>query len=150
MKIYIDADACPQVIKNIVYRAAARTKVELILVANAYFQYPKANNIKFVQVGKGFDVADSYIVQQVQLNDIVITADVPLAALVIDKGACALNPRGEFYDKESIKQKLAIRNLMTELRESGQISSRTAPFDQRAQQAFANALDKYLTKMQNK
>jgi uncharacterized protein YaiI (UPF0178 family) len=146
VKLYIDADACPQVIKTIVYRAAARTKRELILVANSPFNFPKAPNIKFVLVGKGFDVADNYIVQQVEAGDLVITADIPLAAGVIEKGGYALNPRGEFYDPENIKHKLAVRNLMTDLRSIGEISGGPRPFGQREQQDFANALDRFLAK----
>lgn len=146
IKLYIDADACPQIIKTIVYRAATRTKIELILVANSPFNFPKAPNIKFVLVGKGFDVADNYIVQQVNAGDLVITADIPLAAGVIEKGAYALNPRGEFYDAENIKHKLAVRNLMTDLRSLGEISGGPSPFGQREQQDFANALDRFLTR----
>ena len=145
-KIYLDADVCPQIIKTIVYRAATRTKIELILVANSPFNFPKAPNIKFVLVGKGFDVADNYIVQQVNAGDLVITADIPLAAGVIENGAYALNPRGEFYDAENIKHKLAVRNLMTDLRNIGEISGGPNPFGQREQQDFANALDRFLTK----
>jgi uncharacterized protein len=146
IKIWIDADACPQIIKQIVYRAAARTKIDLVLVANMMFHYPKAPNIKFVLVGKGFDVADHYIIEQVAVNDLVITADIPLASGVIEKGAYALNPRGEFYDRENIKQKLAVRNLMTDLRERKEISGGPSAFGSREQQAFANALDRFLTK----
>lgn len=142
----MDADACPSVIKNIIYRAAARTKLSLILVANSAFNFPKASNVRFVLVGKGFDVADNYIVQEVNLGDLVITGDIPLAAGVIEKGGYALNPRGEFYDLENIKHKLAVRNLMTDLRDIGQISGGPSPFGQREQQAFANALDRFLAK----
>lgn len=149
-KIWIDADACPQIIKQILYRAAVRTKIELVLVANMIFNYPKAPNIKFILVGKGFDVADNYIVQGVMPNDLVITADIPLAAGVIEKGAYALNPRGKFYDRENIKQNLAVRNLMTDLRDRGEISGGPSAFGAREQQAFANALDRFLAKQKNR
>lgn len=146
IKVWIDADACPQIIKQIIYRAVARTKMNLVLVANRMFHYPKAPNIKFVQVGQGFDIADHYIVEQVATNDLVITADIPLAAAVIEKKAYALNPRGEFYDRENIKQKLAVRNLMADLRDRKEISGGPSAFGAREQQAFANALDRFLTK----
>lgn len=146
MKIWVDADACPQIIKQILYRAADRTKTKVVLVANMMFAYPKAPHIQFVLVEKGFDVADRYIAQGVVMNDLVITADIPLAAAVIEKSAYALNPRGEFYDRENIKQKLAVRNLMTDLRDRGEISGGPRAFGPREQQAFANALDRFLTK----
>lgn len=149
-KILIDADACPQTIKEILYRAAKRLSVPLFVVANQRFTIPVANNIKFVQVAKGFDEADRYITSVSEVDDLIITADIPLAAAVIEKGAYALNPRGEFYSADNIKQILAVRNLMHELRNTGQITGGPAGMKARDQQAFANALDNYLNKKLNK
>jgi uncharacterized protein YaiI (UPF0178 family) len=146
MKIVVDADACPQVIKEILYRAAKRLKIPLTLVANQPLRIPLAPNIKFVLVGRGFDIADKYIVSIIAPGDLVITADIPLASEVVDKQAFALNPRGEFYTSENVKQKLATRNLMEALRGMGRISGGPAPFDRQDQQAFANALDTFLAK----
>ncbi len=144
LKIWIDADACPNVIKDILFRAAERKQVNLILVANQFISAPPSLFIKSVQVSKGFDVADNYIVQQCQPNDLVITADIPLAAEVVAKQAYALNPRGELYTKENIKEHLAMRDFMTSLRDTGQVSGGPAAFGQKDKQAFANALDRFL------
>lgn len=146
MKILVDADACPLVIKEILYRAAKRLQIALWLVANQPLTVPRAPNIKFILVGSGFDVADNYIVQQVEPGDLVISADIPLVAEVIEKKGFALNPRGEFYTEENVRQKLATRNLMQELRSLGKISGGPPPLGQREQQAFANALDRFLNK----
>ena len=112
MHIWVDADACPNVIKDILFRAAERTHTSITLVANQHIQKPPSKYIKAVKVGQGFDVADNYIVQQLNESDLVITADIPLAAEVIEKGAHALNPRGELYDRDNIKQRLTMRNFM--------------------------------------
>jgi len=146
MKIVVDADACPQVIKEILYRAAKRLNILLTLVANQPLTIPRAPNIKFVLVERGFDIADKYIVSIIEPGDLVITADIPLASETVDKQAFALNPRGEFYTSENVKQKLATRNLMEELRGMGRISGGPAPLGRQDQQAFANALDKFLAK----
>jgi uncharacterized protein YaiI (UPF0178 family) len=143
MKIWIDADACPNIIKDILFRAAERRQLQLILVANRLMATPPSQFIKAVQVAGGFDVADSYIVQQCQANDLVITADVPLAAEVVAKQAFALNPRGELYTHENIREHLAMRNFMTELRDAGQASGGPSALGQRDKQAFANALDRF-------
>ena len=116
MQIWVDADACPSVIKDILFRAATRAHVSLTLVANQLLRTPPSPYIKAIQVSSGFDVADSKIVQQLQPGDLVITADIPLAALVIEKGGHALNPRGEFYTTENIRERLTMRNFMDELR----------------------------------
>lgn len=146
IQIWVDADACPNVIKDILFRAVERKKLALTLVANRYVAAPPSPFIKAVQVANGFDVADNYIVQQCQANDLVITSDIPLAAEVVAKHAFALNPRGELYTKENIKEHLAMRNFMTELRDTGQISGGPPAFGQRDKQAFANALDRLLEK----
>lgn len=145
LKIWIDADACPNIIKDILFRAAERRQLPLVLVANKVIATPPSLFIKAVQVAKGFDVADNYIVQQCQANDLVITADIPLAAEVVAKQAYALNPRGELYTKENIKEHLAMRDFMTGLRDTGQVASGgPAALGQRDKQAFANALDRFL------
>lgn len=142
--IWVDADACPNVIKEILFRAANRAKIQLILVANQYIQIPKSAFIKNMRVEKGFDVADDRIVELCRPGDLVVTADIPLADGVVKKGAVALNPRGELYTEENIAQRLSMRNLMEELRSTGEISGGPASFNQSDRQNFANELDKYL------
>ena len=144
LQIWIDADACPNVIKDILFRAAESRQMPLVLVANRLIATPPSLFIKAVQVAGGFDVADSYIVQQCQANDLVITADIPLAAEVVAKHAFALNPRGELYTLENIKEHLAMRDFMTGLRDTGQVTGGPSAFGQRDKQAFANALDRFL------
>ena len=146
MKIWVDADACPNAVKEILYRATQRTKVPLILVANQPIKVPVSKNIRMIQVETGFDIADNYIASHTEPGDLVITADIPLAATIVDSGAHALNPRGEEYTKENIKQRLQMRNFMEEMRNIGQASGGNAPFDAQDKQAFANALDRWLTK----
>lgn len=146
MKIWVDADACPNVIKEMLYRAANRTETPLILVANQFLNVPPSPFISSVQVSAGFDVADNYIAQQVEKNDIVITADIPLAADIVAKQAWGINPRGELYTEQNIKQRLTMRNFMEEMRNTGQASGGPPPFDNRDKQAFANTLDKLLAK----
>lgn len=147
MTIWVDADACPVVIKEILFRAAERKSIELILVANHYLKTPPSKVISFMQVNSGFDVADDEIVKRLKPNDLVITADIPLAAEVVDKQCIALNPRGELYTKENIKQKLNMRDFMDTLRSSGVQTGGVAPISQSDRQAFANNLDKWLTKL---
>ena len=147
MKIYVDADACPKVIKEILFKAAIRTQCELILVANQPLTVPRHLLIKTVQVEHGFDVADNYIADKVECTDLVITADIPLADQVIDKQAVALNPRGALYTKENIKQRLSMRNFMDQLRGSGINTGGPKALNQTDIQKFANALDRHLTKM---
>lgn len=144
MKIWVDADACPVVIKEILFRAAERTKTETILVANKLLRVPPSPFIWALQVPAGFDVADNKIVQDMSINDLVITADIPLAAQVIAKGGHALNPRGEFYSTSNIQERLAMRNFMEELRGSGVDISGPASFSQSDRQAFAAELDRFL------
>ena len=142
--IWVDADACPNVIKDILFRTAERRKLALVLVANRFVASPPSPFIKAVQVANGFDVADNYIVQHCNTSDLIITADIPLAAEVVAKKAFALNPRGELYTPENIKEQLAMRDFMTGLRDTGQVSGGPSAFGQRDKQAFANALDRFL------
>ncbi len=146
MYIWIDADACPKAIKAILFRAANRIPIKIILVANQFLATPASDYITTVQVAAGFDVADQYIMQQVRFGDIVITADLPLADGVVAQGAIALNPRGELYTKENIKQRLAIRNLNAELRSSGMAIGGPASLTNKDIQAFANSLDRLLNR----
>lgn len=150
MNIWVDADACPVVIKEILYRAANREKVTTTLVANQYLTVPKSPFIKFLQVQQGFDVADNEIVRRCSSGDLVITADIPLASEVIDKNAHALNPRGELYTTENIKSRLNIRDFMDTMRASGIESSGPPPLNQKDRQQFANNLDKLLNQAAQK
>jgi len=146
MQIWVDADACPQVIKEILYRAADRAQVLTTLVANTPLRTPASDFIRTVRVAKGFDVADDRIVEQVQAGDLVITADIPLAAASIERGAHALDPRGELYSEDNVRERLAIRNLMQALRSSGELVDGPAPFGPRERRLFANHLDRLLTR----
>lgn len=145
LQIWVDADACPRVIKEILYRAAERVKLPLILVANQPLRTPPSRYIRSVQVGSGFDVADDYIVQQLNPGDLLITADIPLAAEAIEKGAVPINPRGELYTPENIRQRLTMRDFMDQMRASGIDTGGPASFSQADRQAFANQLDRLLT-----
>ncbi len=145
MHIWVDADACPKVIKDILFRAAERVGVPMTLVANQPLRTPPSRLIKSVQVGAGFDVADNYIVQRLQAGDLVITADIPLAAEVIEKGGRAINPRGELYTTENIRQRLAMRDFMDQMRASGVDTGGPPSFNHGDRQAFANQLDRLLT-----
>ena len=146
MKIWVDADACPVVIKEILFRAAERTKITTTLVANQFLRTPASPYIKTITVPSGFDVADSRIVQECEIGDLVITADIPLAALVVAKGGHALNPRGELYTEANIKERLAMRNLMDELRGNGLGIGGPAAFNLGDRQVFAAALDEIMAK----
>ncbi|MEM9004468.1 MAG: YaiI/YqxD family protein [Cyanobacteria bacterium P01_F01_bin.86] len=146
MQIWVDADACPKVIKEILFRAARRVEVKTTLVANQELQVPASSYIDAVQVKAGLDIADNYIVQHLHAQDLVITADIPLAAAAIAKGGYALNPRGEFYDEVNIRQRLSLRDFMDELRNSGVETGGPPPFSQRDREAFANQLDRFLVK----
>lgn len=148
MKIWVDADACPVVIKEMLYRAANRTKITTLFVANTYLRLPASPYIQRLEVAKGFDVADNKIVQELAPNDLVITADIPLAALVIAKGGYALNPRGELYTTANMAERLSMRNLMEELRANGIEASGPASFNNADKQLFAAQLDKFLANMQ--
>lgn len=146
MQIWVDADACPGVIKEILYRAADRQRLRLILVANQWLRVPPSPWISAVQVERGFDVADRHIAAAVQAGDLVVTADIPLAAAIVDKDAHALNPRGELYGKENIRELLDLRNFMDTLRGTGVETGGPPAFGQADRQNFANALDRFLAK----
>jgi len=149
MTIWIDADAAPNAIKEVVFRAAERLQILTVLVANQFIRTPPSKVIKSIQVPAGFDVADNTIVEKLEPGDLVITADIPLADEVITKGGAALNPRGMLYTKENIKDRLSRRDMMEELRSSGPllegVSGGPKPLDKKDVQSFANALDRYLT-----
>ena len=146
MKIWVDADACPVVIKEILFRAAERTGVQLTLVANQPVRIPPSRHIKFIQVTAGFDVADDEIVKRLDTGDLVITADIPLAAEAIEKGASALNPRGELYSIDNIRARLNMRDFMDTLRSSGIDTGGPPALGQADRQSFANQLDRILTR----
>lgn len=145
MKIWCDADACPVVIKDILFKAANRTTTHLTLVANQPVHTPASPYIKSLRVSAGFDVADNEIVKRLNSGDLVITSDIPLAAEVIEKGAVALSPRGELYTAENIRTRLNMRDFMDTLRSSGINTGGPPPLNQSDRQAFANQLDRFLT-----
>ena len=144
MQIWVDADACPKAVKDILFRAATRTETTITLVANQYLQIPPSRHVKFLQVKSGFDVADNEIVKRLNAGDLVITSDIPLASEVIGKGGHALNPRGERYTPDNIKERLNIRDFMDTLRASGIDTGGPAALNSRDVQAFANQLDRFL------
>ncbi|MGD2082645.1 MAG: YaiI/YqxD family protein [Chromatiales bacterium] len=146
MRIWVDADACPGVIKDILFRAADRVQVDLTLVANQAVRVPRSRYIRAIQVPAGFDVADNRIVRELQAGDLVVTADIPLAAEVVDKGGVALNPRGELYTVENVRERLAMRNLMEELRSTGVVSGGPPTLSKTDRQNFANQLDRLLAR----
>jgi uncharacterized protein YaiI (UPF0178 family) len=150
MQIWVDADACPKAIKEILFRVAQRTSLLTTLVANQYLTIPPSPYIKMLQVKSGYDVADNEIVKCLIAGDLVITGDIPLAYEVIEKGGHALNPRGEFYSKETIKERLTMRDFMENLRSSGIQTGGPAPLNARDIQAFANQLDSFLAKQLKK
>lgn len=144
MTIWVDADACPAVIREILFRAAERTQTPMNLVANTYVKTPPSRVIKFLQVPQGFDVADNEIARRADPADLVITADIPLAAEIVGKGAVALNPRGERYTADNVRQRLNMRDFMDTMRASGVQTGGPPPLSQSDRQKFANELDKYL------
>jgi uncharacterized protein YaiI (UPF0178 family) len=146
MEIWVDADACPAVIKDILFRVADRVQLNVTLVANQLIRVPGSRFIRALQVPAGADAADAEIVARVQPGDIVVTGDIPLAALVLDKGGMPLNPRGEWYTRDTIAQQLTMRAFMDELRSSGVDTGGPAPFGQADRQNFANQLDRHLNK----
>jgi uncharacterized protein len=145
MQIWVDADACPKVIKDLLFRAADRWGIALTLVANRPLRTPPLPHIQVLQVPAGFDVADRTIAQRVRAGDLVVTADLPLAAQVIARGGHALNPRGTLYTPENMPEHLTMRHVMDELRQSGVDTGGPSPFSPRDRQAFANQLDRVLT-----
>ncbi|TCT21922.1 YaiI/YqxD family protein [Thiobaca trueperi] len=146
MRIWVDADACPRVIRDILFRAAERVGVAITLVANQPMSLPPSRLIRSIQVAPGFDVADNEIVKRLEPGDLVITADIPLAAEVIAKDAHALNPRGQLYTRENIRERLNMRDFMETLRSTGVNTGGPATLGERDRQAFANALDAFLTR----
>ena len=146
MRIWIDADACPNMIKEIIFRASTRTNIPVVLVANAPIRVPVSPLISIIQVKKEFDEADFYIVKELKPGDLVITADIPLADAVISKKAIALNPRGELYEPDTIKERLVTRDLMAELRDFGVNIKGPKSLGPKDRQAFANKLDQILTR----
>jgi uncharacterized protein YaiI (UPF0178 family) len=148
MKIWVDADACPGVIKEILFRAAERTGIEVILVANQVIKVPRSRYIRSLQVPSGFDVADNEIVKQTTAGDLVVTADIPLAAEVIAKGGHALNPRGELYTTDTIRARLNIRDFMDTMRASGIHTGGPAALNQGDRKTFADSLDRLLSSYQ--
>ncbi len=146
MHIWVDADACPNIIKDVLFKTVMRREIKMTLVANSYLSVPTSPLIDTIQVSAGFDVADDEIARLVQPGDLVITADIPLANAIVDKGATGLNPRGEMYTEENVKGLLRMRNLMEELRSGGMVSGGPAPLGPKDKQDFNNALDRFLTK----
>lgn len=148
MKIWVDADACPVVIKEILFRAAERKKIQITLVANHQIRVPPSRYIHFLQVPAGFDMADNEIVKRLEKGDLVVTGDIPLASEVIDKAGLALNPRGEMYTVENIKQRLNMRDFMETMRSSGvEVGGGPPPLNQKDRQNFANHLDRLLVRV---
>jgi len=146
IKIWVDADACPKVIKEILYRVADRVCVQVNLVANQFLQVPSSRYVRSIQVAAGFDIADNYIVQQAKAGDLVITADIPLAAEAVASGCLALSPRGDLYTAENVRQRLGMRDFMDTLRSSGIDTGGPATFSKADRHAFASQLDRLLAK----
>ena len=145
--IWVDADACPKPIKALVFRASDRLHIPVFLIANGFLQNPPHPHVSVVQVSKGFDVADNVILERMNPGDLVVTQDVPLASEVVEAGGLAVNPRGTWYDKESVKAYLRRRNEREEMREAGMISGGPAPFSAKDTQQFARAFDQFLARL---
>ena len=150
MKIWIDADACPKVIKEVVFKISSRDQIEVCLVANSSMFIPSSPLIHLVKVSQGSDEADKYIVDHVDESDLVITADIPLADLIVKKGALAINPRGELYSEENISERLSMRDFMKELRDSGMQTGGPEIFSLKDKELFTNSLHRILTKLKKK
>ena len=150
MKIWVDGDACPVPVKAVLFRAAERTQIPLTLVANHRISIPALKLIRFLQVPQGFDMADNEIVKRTHSGDLVITADIPLAAELIEKEVQVLNPRGELYTKENIRARLRVRDMMDAVRSTGIQTGGPKPLGPKEQQAFANQLDRILTRYMRK
>jgi uncharacterized protein YaiI (UPF0178 family) len=146
MKIWVDADACPNPIKEIVFRAAERRELPALLIANQPVRVPPSRHIKAIQVSGGFDVADDYIVEHADAGDLAITADIPLAALLVEKSIFVIDPRGQEYDEENVRERLAVRDFMDSLRGANVETGGAAPYGAREKQAFAASLDRLLTR----
>lgn len=150
MKIWIDADACPKVIKEIVFKTSHRLQVPVCLVANSYMSVPHSPLVTLIHVEQGDDVADKYIADNVSIGDLVITADIPLAAIVVEKGVLAINPRGELYSEENIGERLSMRDFMKNLRDGGLDTGGPAPFGPKDKERFANSLNRIMAKVVKK
>jgi hypothetical protein len=146
MQIWVDADACPAVIKDMLYRAADREKVHVVLVANRPLRTPPSPWIRSIQVSRGLDAADDHIAAAMAAGDLVVTADIPLAAAVVERGGYALNPRGEFYSRDNVRELLDIRNFMEGLRAGGVETGGPPAFSHADRQSFANQLDRFITR----
>ena len=146
MTIWVDADAMPRAVKEVMYKASQRRKIEVVLVANAYLNIPHSPRLRAVRVGAGADVADDYIVEQCVAGDLVVSADVPLAARVVAKGAQVLQPHGRVLDEENVDEVLSLRNFKDELRSSGVETGGPPPFGAQQKNKFSNALDRWLTR----
>lgn len=146
MNIWVDADACPAVIREILFKAAERTQTKMVLVANRPVRVPKSSYIRFIQVSQGLDAADNEIVDRLGSGDLVITGDIPLAAKVVEKGGLAINPRGEIYTAENVKERLSTRDFMNTLRSEGAETGGPSALNRRDRQSFANSLDQLLRK----
>lgn len=146
MKIYVDADGCPRAVRDIVTRAGERRQVSTTLVANRHIHLPRSRFLTAVQVSSGMDIADHWIAARVEPGDLVITADVPLAAEVVETGAIALDPRGHLYDAETVRERLSVRDFMTEMRAAGLTGGGPPPFGEVEKRKFAAAFDRILTR----
>lgn len=147
MKVWIDADACPKMVKEVIYKASFRLKIDVCLVANSYLNIPLAPNLSFVKVDQGADVADFYIVENAKVGDLVITADIPLASLIVAKEIIAINPRGEIYTEENISERLSVRDFMQDLRDSGVDTGGPPPLGPKDKEKFTNSFDRIITKL---
>ena len=147
MRIWIDADACPKMIKDFIFKVSRRLKIPVVLVANSTIHVPRSNLMSLVVVGKGMDEADRHILENCAIGDLVVTADIPLASSLIDQGVAAINPRGAVYTPDNVKEALATRNLMQDLREEGTMSGGPSPLGPRDREKFANAIDRELTRL---
>jgi uncharacterized protein YaiI (UPF0178 family) len=143
--IWVDADACPREAKELLFRVAERCRLPTVLVANGDLRLPRSSFISSVRVAAGLDVADRYLLKHAEPNDLAITADLPLAAALVDKGVRVLDPRGEVYDADNVKERLAVRDLMKDLRDGGLVTGGPGAYDARDRQRFANALDREVT-----
>lgn len=148
-KIWIDADACPKVVKEVIFKTAFRLNISTCLVANSYMAVPKGGLITSIHVDQGADVADMYIADHCSDKDLIITADIPLASQIVEKGATAINPRGELYTEENISERLSVRDFMQELRDSGHDTGGPPPFGPKDKEKFTNSLNRITTKMMN-
>ena len=146
-RIWIDADACPRSVKDVIFKASHRLKLPVTMVANSYMTTPPSSLIKLIQVEKGDDVADLYITENTAKDDLVITADIPLAAHVVEKGAIAIDPRGVLYTEENVRERLSVRDFMKGLRDSGVETNGPAPFGPKDKERFANSVNRILTRM---